>query len=277
MAILLDCTLQTNNEEKITVTVVEKHDQHDFNNYIIGEDAIMAIKIRDAIEEGRNHFIIDGEKYKITKYKVFDESFCLLRSNLTFDLTNKKMFYDIYLFQSRSKCDTNNHKVLPATAFVRTQSHKSVPINIDHCKDCNKHYINRVSLAIFEKKYGELLACKIDEKNKVMKIDNSEDIYKRRSQESTLAKYGYSVSKQNGLTARQRMRILKNVLEEGNMSKSEIIDHLEYLIRERKDRPFMETAISKWTDDLRFINEYKMDEQEVVFGRLVIKKKADRK
>lgn len=94
-----------------------------------------------------------------------------------------------------------------------------------------------------------------------------------RRQQSLLSKYGYNVSQVNNLSPRERRRILIRVLESGDMSKSEIIDHLEYLIRERSERKQMEVAISRRADDLKFINEYKMNEQVVIEGQLVNKEK----
>ncbi len=272
MAKLLECIIQNNEGEKIHVKIVEKNDIHDFSSYIIGEDAKMSIMIRDAIEVGEKFFTIENEKFKILEHKIFDESYCILRNNLKFDLSHKHMFYDVYLYNSRSKCDIRKHNVATATALVRTDKHKTIPINIDHCLDCKKHYINKVSLSLFERKYGELIVCKLDEVPKDSKSDYDIDLYGRR-QQSLLSKYGYNVSQVNNLSSRERRRILIRVLESGDMSKSEIIDHLEYLIRERSERKQMEVAISRWADDLKFINEYKMNEQVVIEGQLVNKKK----
>jgi hypothetical protein len=276
MAKLLECIIQNNEGEKIRLKVVEKNDKHDFSNYIIGEDAKMSIKVRDAIEVGEKFFTIENEKYKIINYKIYDDSYCIIRTNLTFDLSHRYMYYDIYLYNSRNKCDIRKHNVVPATALVRTDKHKTIPINIDHCLDCDKHYVNRLSLSMFERKYGELEACKIDEVPIDRKNDYENDSYGRR-QQSLLTKYGYNVSQVNNLSARERRRILIRVLESGDMSKPEIIDHLEYLIRERSERKQMEVAISRWADDLKFINEYKMNEQVVINGQLVSKDKYHRK
>ncbi len=273
MAKLLECKIRINDEVETTVEIVGKFDEHDYGKYIITEDAKLSIKIRNTIEADKNSFTFGDEKFGIIEYKIIDESYCILKPKLIFDLSNDLMSYDIYYYKARTRCDIHKHNVVSATAIVRTSKFENVPINVDHCLDCNKHYVNKVSLDCYELKYGEIYACKQNQINKSNFNESGTRFYDRRNEQSILANYGYSVSRLRNLSSRQRAKILLRVIEMGAMSKPQIIDHIEYLIKERSDRNNMKTAISKWKEDLRFINNYKMNNQMVVYGTVVDKNK----
>ena len=75
--------------------------------------------------------------------------------------------------------------------------------------------------------------------------------------ESLLHSLGYNVNAQEGLTDRERQRILSIVIDEGAMSTAEVLSFLDYLIRRSQGRPLLDNARGKWNRDRRFVSQYR--------------------
>lgn len=77
------------------------------------------------------------------------------------------------------------------------------------------------------------------------------------SQESVLMQYGYTVSQEEGLTSARRRKILALMIDNGVLTRSDIISYLDFFINQRKNQHRFEKAIEKWESDREFVSEYK--------------------
>ena len=84
--------------------------------------------------------------------------------------------------------------------------------------------------------------------------------FNKRKEYSFLSLAGYSVRQNDGLSETERRNILINLLYHG-VTKHEIINHLSMLIETNGSNPRMYPARDKWISDLRFVRDYKIDEQ----------------
>ena len=84
--------------------------------------------------------------------------------------------------------------------------------------------------------------------------------------QSELKILGYSVSKQEGLSTAQRRKILCYAIDNQIMglTKTKIIAHLCNLIERAPYNPNWYDAESLWEQDLKFVSEYK-SEQEILY------------
>ena len=74
---------------------------------------------------------------------------------------------------------------------------------------------------------------------------------------NVLHKLGYNVNSQIGLTPIQRHAILRQIIVNGQLSKSEVVHHLRYLIRRNRSNRKFKRAIQKWQADLEYV--YRMN------------------
>lgn len=80
------------------------------------------------------------------------------------------------------------------------------------------------------------------------------------NEKSLLGKYGYSVKKE-GPSKYERQKIIRYILENHIMSKSEIKTFLDYLISFNGKKSNMDNAISKWQNDISYINSLVLHDQ----------------
>ena len=140
---------------------------------------------------------------------------------------------------------------------------KELTISAGYCPECRAYFI-------LESTYQELkrrghILCKVCDNREFEKlhyVQNNNGF--ANSQESLLMLYGYSVSQTKGLTARHRQAILAMLIDEQIMTRVEIVSYLDYFIRIRRRQPSMSMAISKWTEDKAFVENYWLQSNRVV-------------
>ena len=86
---------------------------------------------------------------------------------------------------------------------------------------------------------------------------------------SELNLYGYTVAKTAEMSTGERQRLLQQLMDNGLMSKHQIVNHLEWLIHRQSGRVKMEDACDCWREDLRFVNSYRLNAQRKIQGRFV--------
>ena len=77
------------------------------------------------------------------------------------------------------------------------------------------------------------------------------------SDESVLKIHGYSVSKKDGLSSRERQAILSDIIDNGYATKREVIKYLNFFINQRKELFQYTEACDKWQEDLNYVEFYK--------------------
>ena len=156
------------------------------------------------------------------------------------------------------KTITSFEKYSMVTVFVRNYwTHKLNPFNVYYSEEKDMYFINKSSYDAYREKYGlpflRLIPGEYSEKN-----------YDLRT-ESQLHIYGYSL--EHGNTKARRQEILAFLIDSGIMKKSQIQNHIEWLINTHRDSLHYENACEKWRDDLLFTNEYKIATQRKVLAK----------
>lgn len=79
-----------------------------------------------------------------------------------------------------------------------------------------------------------------------------------------LHKLGYNVSQKEGLSSQERHDILAQIVRKRQISKNEIISLLQYYIRRNENNDNMVLAVEKWSEDLVFIKQFKVQSGESI-------------
>ena len=77
--------------------------------------------------------------------------------------------------------------------------------------------------------------------------------FHERAEQSKLYRWGYSVSKESGLSTKQRQDLLRHLILTNKLSKGYIINFLEHLIEINGKKESNNNAVAKWTADLNFV------------------------
>ena len=72
---------------------------------------------------------------------------------------------------------------------------------------------------------------------------------------------GYNVNKRNGLPDQERQNLLKYLIDNDIISKTDIIKYLRCFIEMNIENGNMREARRKWRNDLDFVQDYNMDIQ----------------
>ena len=177
-----------------------------------------------------------------------------IKSNV--DFNSEK--YVLYIMKKTSNCINRNHSVRAVTGILKNLNGRKVKLNVSYCENCNRFFINHMDYDVYCKKYGIMLGNFSLQYMDFGKIDDKK--YKL-AKESPLHFCGYNVNKQIGLTENERHQILSHIMDYNIMKKPEIIEYLHFYINNIGNRANMDLAVSKWEDDLYFVNNYKIDTQ----------------
>lgn len=175
------------------------------------------------------------------------------------------------------RCNIRKHNIEEVIAIVNvfkknTNKSEQVEINAFYCKNCKLYFI-------YESEYEKLLkhgipTCPIHEE---LKCFNKSSDFESYNTESLLRQFGYNVNAQENLSVLERRRIIETILEHGFMTKNEILSHLSFLSNSRKNLPSMLNAVSKWNDDINYVNTLKGPDKRIViigaFRKFISKEK----
>ncbi len=159
----------------------------------------------------------------------------------------------LLVYSGRIACIRYKHIITDVAAHIELQGEERIVIHASYCMKCR--------IAFIRKEYYKQL-CHRYRLLPVFAnfVELGEDGYTAAkppsmAPESVLMLCGYSV-KEKGLTTPERQAILEKILSSGILSKTEIIEYLEYFIsfHGRQDR--MCLAVAKWEEDLDFVRRY---------------------
>lgn len=156
-------------------------------------------------------------------------------------------------------CVHKCHKIDNIDAMIEIDERdkrRQVNISAGYCRQCGTYFIMESTYLNLKKK--GLILCRVsDEKTykSSMSVNGMQ-----LAQQSVLMQYGYNVSQTEGLTQKERRKILAVIIDNNIMSKSEIISYLDFFISQRAGRSNMEIAISKWENDRDFVAVYRSGE-----------------
>lgn len=217
-------------------------------------------KIIDDIHH-RNHITTYRNKqYILYYYYIYNNHY----SNAPIN-GHKYGTVDVYLYYKLTNmCARKNHYTEPVTlhtCFINNQS-VLVSVNAYYCRMCNKYYVNHEAI----KKYIEL--GNIPKFN--YKVYDEDDIKDNLRQTSKLMLYGYNV-RQNGMTSKERQKLLANLIDLNLMSKQEIIRDIQFKIEFNGSKCGNELARIKWEEDIQFVSRYTNGNRNSVNGILIRK------
>lgn len=164
--------------------------------------------------------------------------------------------------QNNISRDSDEYEMVTALVYCANRE-EPVYIDVYYSKRQNKYFINEESYRQYRMRYGlPYVHLVADEYDGDMDYGNL-----RKNSELNL--YGYTVAKTAEMTTGERQRLLQQLMDNGLMSKHQIVNHLEWLIHSQSGRIRMEDACDCWREDLRFVNSYRLNAQRKIQGRFV--------
>lgn len=170
----------------------------------------------------------------------------------------------IGLYSTRS-CSNNSHKIKDVIAKIPIKINGRPQIaNVDawYCETCNVYYILHSTYDsisgipicdVKDFRTGKIISCARDYENVIAS-----------DYETMLHKLGYNVSQKEGLSSQERHDILAQIVRKRQISKNEIISLLQYYIRRNENNDNMVLAVEKWSEDLVFIKQFKVQSGESI-------------
>ena len=164
--------------------------------------------------------------------------------------------------QNNISRDSDEYEMVTALVYCANRV-EPVYIDVYYSKRQNKYFINEESYRQYRLRYGlPYVHLVADEYDGDMDYGNL-----RKNSELNL--YGYTVAKTAEMSTGERQRLLQQLMDNGLMSKHQIVNHLEWLIHRQSGRVKMEDACDCWREDLRFVNRYRLNAQRKIQGRFV--------
>lgn len=162
----------------------------------------------------------------------------------------------LYVYSGRIKCIRDNHTMTCVNALIDTASGEVAKLNVNCCLNCNRFYISYDEYERYMAKYKSLLT------RIVLVNQNGESTFTNNlSAESILKLCGYSVSQEKGLSQAERQQLLAKIIHADIVSKPDVIQHLNWLIKMNGKKAGNDIAKEKWEDDLFFVRNLDMRSQ----------------
>ena len=165
--------------------------------------------------------------------------------------------YTLLICKGIYSCEKKHHTIVSATGYITSLKGRPISINVNHCLDCNTFFISQNEYEHYRDVYGPVLG-NFEFSSFRSGSGHSFDDFADRS---ILNLCGYSVSQADGYTADERQLILANILDRGIVSKPRLINYLEFFIRVNRNAANKRTAVKKWSDDLNWVRNYRINAQ----------------
>ncbi|MDO4465858.1 MAG: hypothetical protein Q4C49_02490 [Bacillota bacterium] len=208
-------------------------------------------------KDSQNQFYLSKESYKEEFSYYYDFKNMNLEEPMIMEMEEGEPVHiqiSDFLTQTELK-NCFHHKLLHLTAIVKVVDEKGntneVYTPAYYCTNCGRYYVLDECIDRI-KKYGSPL-CKVVGDS--YWTENTESTFRGYSEESMLHLYGYNTAKDQ-LSDVQRTRILEIMIDEGIVSKEEVLKHLEFLIHSRGKSESMKSAFEKWEKDRKHIQSY---------------------
>lgn len=244
---------------KLTITSNETEQNKIDGIYWMGRMLPSLIMI--SIQTNQSSFSYNNVTYNIKNYKLYSNSQKYL--NIVSRFYNHDSPRSIYVFAHKDihRFSADNYESVTAMIPCANVSFP-VPITVYYEKSTQQYFINEEIYSHACHKYGlpylKLHTASFDE-------GSSGKSFSALKMQSELRLLGYSVSASDGLTISARRDLLKEAMDSGILTKSEIMNHLEWLIHSRSKMSNMDNAIAEWKSDLLFVSEYRVFEQRAIW------------
>ncbi len=217
-------------------------------------------------------FYYDGYNYEVVRVDVvnrgkYDQVLNTLKERSSFG-SDKSMSSDsknlpdeekiVYVYQRLNNV-CNKHIVETVTAQTyNVKDGRPIEINVFHCLDCDKYYVN------YEALHGYIDKGVYPALNYYL-VDNG---LGNLNYASKLMMYGYNV-RQGDLTIGERRRVLSWLIDSGIMSKHEIINDLKFKVDYNGKKKGNEKARLRWQDDIQYVSQYVKDNTKTIKPKFV--------
>lgn len=173
-------------------------------------------------------------------------------------------FGDFVVLFNKNSCIAKGHKIEDINAKIYTLGYDGSTllneIPAGYCQQCNQYFIETFQ---YEKLCNTgIPLCRVIKSEHAKAT--SPDYSKTLSEESILHQFGYNVSQEDNLSKKQRQTILACLIESGICNRHKITGHLSWLIRNNEGKPYMYNAISEWTEDRIFAENYHFGSCQIV-------------
>ena len=165
----------------------------------------------------------------------------------------------LYVCQKHTVGTKNNHKTVSVTGFLGVRGGNKIQINVSYCYNCKRFFIYYEAYEEYRRKHGRDIMGDIVFLNDSL---NAAESFGRP--ESVLREYGYTVNVNSRLTSSDRQRILKWIIDNKILPKTDVIGYLSIFIERGKNIHSWHDAVLKWQSDLAYIQEYKCSSQQTV-------------
>ena len=191
---------------------------------------------------------------RLLELKTYEEE---LEKRKTPVFTQKTSTIYIYI-RDNIICKKNNHQLEEVNCEINLPEGEGM-VSAQYCHTCHKFIISETSYNTYRQRYS-FLPIRFLYVNSDGSFPSA--VYLGRAEQSPLKLAGYSVSKKDGLQDNERQKILRFLIQNQILRKSDIRSYLELFINTNGAKRNMHVAVSKWERDLQFINDFGMSEQK---------------
>lgn len=182
---------------------------------------------------------------------------------------------DFVVWKYSFNCHKKGHTVQQIDALITVMNRSGDLIQYEipasYCKQCDTYFILESTYQRL-KHYGTIVCRVTDEQTYLSEmVSKPQSGGMHLAPESILMQYGYNVRQSSPLTAKQRLNILKLIIDNGICSKDKVISHLDNMISlfgKRKNSNY-ELAISKWKSDRDDISRYRVGSNQKVIVKKI--------
>ena len=163
----------------------------------------------------------------------------------------------LQLIKSSNNHATKYHNVIENEIQMvyfdkKSEKYNTIKILAFYCRNCGIYFCYYEQFLVELKRFGltlnDFLGEFYDENNTNLTLQiNAINV------KSVLTKYGYSVSKQKGLSSAKRYQILSFIIDKDIMTKAHVISHIQYLIHYNGKKNSNKDAVVKWKEDIENI------------------------
>ena len=157
----------------------------------------------------------------------------------------------LYIYKGQICCLKNKHRIEEAVAVLMDRNGRDIELNVMHCLDCDKFFLEYSIYQHYREKYGSILG-----NLRMIKNGTFDHAGVELADESPLRLCGYSVSQKAGLSQAERQSIIESCILSGAMTKSAVINLLKWFIEVNGAKWENARAVEKWNEDLDFALAY---------------------
>ena len=235
--------------------LVTNRDDHDGTRSFYHISSEVGNRVMEAVLRGNRFFSLNGNPYNILQ-KYYGPNFTTIakpRTQVIELVERPEKLVDVYVYNLRGLCRLHGRKTERLVVnIVSSRSPDPHPLEIYYCPVCGKFYVNYETYFSFYRKYG-IPPLKLFGDSEV---GESGTPFSSLRNKSDLYLFGYNVSGELADNPVLRQAILEDIVDSGNLTKAQVISHLEWLIRFGKNNDKMQYAISRWKTDLKHIESY---------------------